>query len=182
MYVFAGTSPSRDPSRNNQYQGIFVDRFGTLKPEHIEDNMKQVTRFSLRLAGQRGSWRGGPGQPFETIQSGDHVNIYCHSLGVGPYARDKYPPTHGVPVLYSVDDQTLIVHPSSLGFRLDPNNRQIIRQYDEGTLDFAQSEAFERKGYLNPDDRVGSIKPAPAPSLDSERHGKRKSQIIMSLV
>jgi hypothetical protein len=81
IYLLAGNDLHRDPKLNNQIQGIFVDDRGKIKPEMVESKLKQVTRFSIRLAGQAGRWRKYNEQPFETIQSGDKVNLYCHSLG-----------------------------------------------------------------------------------------------------
>ncbi|OCT47236.1 hypothetical protein CLCR_02283 [Cladophialophora carrionii] len=158
IYLLAGNEFQRNPKLNNQIQGIFVDEGGKIKPEMVESKLRQVTRFSIRLAGQGGWWRKYNQQPFETIQSGDKVNIYCHSVGVGPYANIEHPPGIATPVLYSPTERRLLLPASRRTLLNNGNLREILRQYDEGTLPVADRMGFEMKGHLTSDDRIGKIK------------------------
>ncbi|ETI25420.1 hypothetical protein G647_02193 [Cladophialophora carrionii CBS 160.54] len=158
VYLLAGNEFHRNPKLNNQIQGIFVDEGGKIKPEMVESKLRQVTRFSIRLAGQEGCWRKYNQQPFETIQSGDKVNLYCHSVGVGPYANIEHPPEIATPVLYSPTERRLLLPASRRTLLNNGSLREILRQYDEGTLPVADRMAFEMKGHLTSDDRIGKIK------------------------
>jgi hypothetical protein len=136
-----------------------VDERGKIKPEMVESKLKQVTRFSIRLAGQADRWRKYNEQPFETIQSGDKINLYCHSLGVGPYANIEDPPAFATPILYSPSERRLVLPASRTTLLSNVNLRELLRQYDEGTLTVADRMAFESKGFVASDDRIGKIKP-----------------------
>lgn len=128
---------------------------GQLKPEGVEPS--DINRFSFRLAGAAGLWKKHDTQPPEILKSGDQVNIYCHSLGIGPYANIEKPPEIASVVLYSAHERKF-----SVDFDDHVNTseiRTIIQQYDYGILQRRDQDAFERKGYLAPADRVGKIKP-----------------------
>ncbi len=51
---------------------------------------------SLRPAGTTGLWYPGRVPPHEH-KSGDDLNVYCHSLGLGSYANLNKPPTQPAP-------------------------------------------------------------------------------------
>jgi len=134
---------------------MFVNSLGQLKPEGVAPS--DINRFSFRLAGSGGQWKKYDTQPLETLKSGDQVNIYCHSLGVGPYANIESPPRRATPIRYSPSNRKIAVLLED--FVQSESTRTIIRNYDCGELSKRDQEVFELKGYLSSNDRIGKIKP-----------------------
>jgi hypothetical protein len=116
-----------------------------------------INRFSFRLAGELGPWKKHDKQPLQELESGNQVNIYCHSLGVGPYANIENPPTLAVPIRYSAEERKLAVFVPE-EYAKNKGVRSIVEQYDCGTLAPEDRDAFEEKGYLNSTDRIKKIK------------------------
>lgn len=56
----------------------------------------KISRYSFRQADTRGQWQPHPANP-KTIGSGDHINLYCHSLSRGPFADVAHPPKIATP-------------------------------------------------------------------------------------
>src|ERR1700742_2586711 len=68
---------------------------GRLAPVMFDGTSNRVWRFSLRPSQRVGVWRPQTALVKEDgIQSGDPVNLYCHSLGLGPFATLMKPPVH----------------------------------------------------------------------------------------
>jgi hypothetical protein len=125
---------------------MFVGSDGSLKPPGIapgDDN-----RFSIRMAGTAGKWNPSRNPP-QVIHSGDQINLYCHSVGVGPYGSLSASPDEASPVIRtttSTGSTKLIVpvHPGSF----ENPDRNLIQQYDKGTLPLGEKLAFERMGLI----------------------------------
>jgi hypothetical protein len=99
VFLVTGNSYERSSEKGGQIPGLFVNSLGQLKPESVAPS--DINRFSFRLAGSGGHWKKYDTQPLETLKSGDQVNVYCHSLGVGPYANIENPPRRATPIQYS---------------------------------------------------------------------------------
>lgn len=167
VFLVTGTSYKRHPDKGDQIPGLFVNSNGQLKPEGVEPS--DINRFSFRLAGAAGRWKKYDTQPPEILKSGDQVNIYCHSLGIGPYANIEKPPKVASAVLYSPHERKFAVN-----FDDHVNTsevRSVIQQYDYGTLQRRDRDAFEMKGYLTSTDRVKKIKPNKTPSAQPFSYG-----------
>jgi hypothetical protein len=125
---------------------MFVSSDGSLKPPGV--NPGDLNRFSFRPAGTTGRWNPSR-KPPRVIQSGEQVNIYCHSVGVGPYGSISKPPAEASPVMYtelSGDPGKLFVpvHPSAF----ESPDRDLIQKYDKGELSHGDKLAFEKIGLI----------------------------------
>jgi len=100
-----------------------------MKPELIENRVKQVTPFSMRFAGDESYWNS---HCFEMIHSGDAVELYCHSLGLGPYSSIAKPPTRALPVLFEI--QRLSMGTQFMRFFRDEVSGNLRQQHDEDRL------------------------------------------------
>ena len=106
-------------------------------------------RFSLRKDGSETKW-----DPFKhscKFQNGDFVNIYCHSVGLGPYANLRSPPQIAIPVAWSKTDKSCLIQIPNLnmGFGAPYPQRRILQaEYDTGTMSARDQEVCERTGFI----------------------------------
>ena len=125
---------------------MFVSSDGSLKPPGVAPG--DLNRFSFRPAGTTGKWNPLR-KPSRVIQSGEQVNIYCHSVGVGPYGSISKPPAEASPVIYS----ELSGDPGKLFVPVQPSafespDRDLIQKYDKGELSLGDKLAFEKMGLI----------------------------------
>jgi hypothetical protein len=120
-----------------------------------------TNRFSFRLAGSTGKWNPSR-KPPSVIKSGDQVNIYCHSVGVGPYGSISKPPAEASPVkIFDYQGKKLWVPVNRVAF--GSPDRELIQQYDRGELPQDDKLAFEKMGLI-----TGlSLAPGPTESVES---------------
>ena len=123
---------------------------------------EDVHRFSFRLAGSTGKWNPLR-EPPRVIQSGDQINLYCHSVGVGPYASISKPPAEASPVVYAKQSKTLFVPVQGSAF--DSDDRNLIQQYDNGKLGHHDREAFEKMGLITSD----RLAPGPTQTIEKTK-------------
>ena len=90
----------------------------------------------------------------QVIRSGDQVHLYCHSLGLGPYANINRPPQIATPVMRIGRDSQIILPIPAVTER-DENHRNITA-YEKGTLSAIEQEAFERLGMFTLEDIISS--------------------------
>lgn len=125
---------------------MFVSSDGSLKPPGVAPG--DLNRFSFRPAGTTGKWNPSR-KPPRVIQSGEQVNIYCHSVGVGPYGSISKPPAEASPVMYtelSGDPGKLFVPVQPSAF--ESPDRDLIQKYDKGELSHGDKLAFEKIGLI----------------------------------
>lgn len=107
-------------------------------------------RFSLRSVTRSGAWKPNLADKDALISDGDEVHLYCHSLGLGPYASLQRPPSFATPASYRKRsdegyDIKVQVHPE---YR-EPFCQELIRLYDTNKLIPAEQEAFEKMGMVS---------------------------------
>ena len=102
-----------------------------------------VCRFSFRKDGETGPWR--PQRSGLDIKSGEKVNLYCHSVGLGPFSDCESPPMEAAPV-HVTPDGKLFVPISSIS--KSSRTSELIRDYDLGTLSGDDTAAFEKMGLI----------------------------------
>ena len=106
-------------------------------------------RFSLRKDGTRTKW--DPFKHSSKFQNGDFVNIYCHSVGSGPYANLRNPPHIVIPVVWSKNDKSCKIQIPSLdsGFGAAYSQVRILQaEYDTGTMSARDQEVCERAEFI----------------------------------
>lgn len=131
----------RDMNPENQFTGVFVAPNGTIKDD---THGKVVCRFSFRRHGEEGAWK--PQLPGQVIKSGESVNLYCHSVGLGPFSDINSPPAEAAPV-YVTSTGKLLVPISSF---TDPTRvRELIQDYELGKLSDNDTAAFEKMGFIS---------------------------------
>ena len=132
---------------NSGYQ----KRLGHLAPQPTNaPSINPRCRFSLRRARQSGAWDPRPLKPKE-IKSGEQVQLFCHSLGLGPFANLDRPPSFASPAkkLHKGDSIRLVFAPSEEFLLAMLGRLDIISGYDYGSLDVADKEAFEKMGLVS---------------------------------
>ena len=125
---------------------MFVSSDGSLKHPGVAPG--DLNQFSFRPAGTTGKWNPSR-KPPRVIQSGEQVNIYCHSVGVGPYGSISKPPAEASPVMYtepSRDPGKLFVPVQPSAF--ESPDRDLIQKYDKGELSHGDKLAFEKIGLI----------------------------------
>lgn len=128
---FLFTSPLTD-RQHVQDGSILVRSDGRLNSPEVVSEFEDVNRFSFRLAGTTGRWNPARDPP-RFIQSGDQANIYCHSVGLGPYRHISSPPAEASSVMLdSYSARHLSVPVTRIAF--ESPDRELIRQYDNGQL------------------------------------------------
>ena len=105
-------------------------------------------RFSIRhVVSKRDRWAP---QRQQIVRSGDTVLLYCHSLGIGPFANITRPPEEALPVMcIGSDNQIVLPVPE---FTDHEDNYRSVSSYDNGTMPPADQEAYERMGIFTTDD------------------------------
>lgn len=98
-------------------------------------------RFSLRHVVSGDRWAP---ERQQIVRSGDQVILYCHSLGIGPFANITRPPEKASPLMYIGADKHIVLPVPRLTDHRD--NDKIISSYDNGTMSAADQEAYERIG------------------------------------
>lgn len=131
-------------SDGNGLNSIFVSSDGSLKPPGVAH--EDIYRFSFRLAGTTAKWNPVR-EPPPIIHSGDQVNLYCHSVGVGPYASTSKPPAEASPVLYASNDPRKLFVPVQRTAFESPD-RDLIQQFDSGRLSKSDKSADEKMGMI----------------------------------
>jgi hypothetical protein len=127
---------------DNQLTGIFVAADGTIKDD---THGRFVCRFSFRRLGEKGAWK--PQLPGQVIKSGESVNLYCHSVGLGPYSDVNSPPAEASPVCVTPNGKLLVPIP---GFTKSAGVRKLIQDYDLGKLgNDDYYAAFEKMGFVS---------------------------------
>ncbi len=124
---------------------------------------EDLHRFSFRLAGTTGRWNPLR-EPPRVIQSGDQVNIYCHSVGVGPYASASKPPAEASQVLYAKHDPRKFLVPVHRTAFESPD-RDLIIQFDSGKLSASDKAAFEKMGLIT----TRELAPGPIQTVETSR-------------
>lgn len=126
---------------------IFVSLDGCLSPPEVVS--QRANRFSFRLAGTTGRWNPTRDPP-RFIQSGDQVNIYCHSVGLGPYRHVSSPLVEASPVgsliRVSVAGKTTRMFVPATQDAFISLDRDLIQQYDNSGLSEADTSTFEKIG------------------------------------
>jgi hypothetical protein len=130
----------RDMTLNNQFTGVFVAIDGKIKNE---EHSAAVCRFSFRKHGKEGAWQPFPGQ---AIESGENVNLYCHSVGLGPFSDINSPPAEAA-LVYATSTGKLFVPISSNS--KSTRVLDLVRDYDLGTLSDDDASAFEKMGFIS---------------------------------
>lgn len=122
-------------------------QWGRLKPQRPSIKAGTICRFSIRISGQSGPWQ--PNSPIHAgqIKSGDTVNLYCHSVGLGPFANDSRPPACASPALIAPGSHELVFPLIEDSF--SPGTRRLIESYDNNTLSSSEKEAFEKMGFVS---------------------------------
>jgi hypothetical protein len=146
---------------------MFVSSDGGLEPPEVPPG--DINRFSFRRAGATGKWNPSM-NPLQILKSGDSVNLYCHSVGVGPYGSILKPPAEASPVKYTGSrghPETIFVPVQRTAF--ETPDRQLIQGYDNGTLSPGDQSAFEKMGLIT------SRELAPGPA---ERAETTKTRVI----
>ena len=122
-----------------------------LRPQYTEKpRQNSHCRFSLRKLGQSDAWNPKPITP-ESIRSGDYVQLFCHSLGLGPFANVNRPPVTASPAHFrdpcDGDFRELAFHRQE-DF-LPASAQELLAAYDSGTLQAADTNVFELRGSLS---------------------------------
>lgn len=117
-----------------------------------------ISRFSIRLAGTSGPWNPTR-QPPQMIKSGDQVNLYCHSMGLGPYANVSRPPTYASPALCDLSNRSICFVTAYDSF--SPMVRSLITAYDGRSIPAEVRDAFEKMGIISVEEF------APGPNLQT---------------
>lgn len=99
MFLVAGRSPSRDKDRGNQVPGLWVNHAGELRPETSSEKGGSIMRWSFRKTLDMAPWKSD--YPHGTIQDGDEVYLFCHSLMMGLFRDPEVPPRVASPVCWS---------------------------------------------------------------------------------
>ena len=154
------------PESDGNLGSIFVSSDGSLKPPGVPPG--DTNRFSFRLVGTTGKWNPSRKPPL-VLKSGDSVNIYCHSVGVGPYGSIVKPPAEASPVMKYTrlpeNPVKLFVPVERTAFEYP--DRDMIQKYDKGTLSQGNRSAFEKMGLIT------SHELAPGPTEIVETTKKR---------
>jgi hypothetical protein len=115
-------------------------------PHRVAASTQDPHVFSLRLAGAAGQW--SPSRKI-LLKSGDKVDLYCHSIGLGPYLNPNMPPTCASPALVIKGNERALVFPALS--RLDSGgNNDLIDAYNNRTLEAGHKDAFEKMGFISP--------------------------------
>lgn len=148
-------------SDENGFYSMFVSSNGSLKPPGVHPG--DLNRFSFRIAGTTGKWNPSRHPP-RIIRSGDQVNIYCHSVGVGPYGSISSPPAEASPVMdteVSGGPGKIFVPVKRTAF--ESPDRDLILQYDEGKLAHGDKLAFEKMGLIT----IAHLAPGPTAVVET---------------
>lgn len=98
-------------------------------------NNRDCVRFSLRYANRYGQWHPTT-DPVGSIASGDEVSLWCHSMGIGPFANVDQSPAFAIPARQSTTSKICFVDASHSNVLKRPfPQRQVAGEYDAGTLD-----------------------------------------------
>lgn len=103
-------------------------------------------------------------EPPPIIHSGDQVNLYCHSVGVGPYTSISKPPAEASPVLYASNDPRKLFVPVQRTAFENPD-RDLIQQFDSGRLSKSDKSAFEKMGMITSQE----LAPGPTQTVEISR-------------
>jgi hypothetical protein len=148
--------------------------FRASEKHHTQQNLTQLTsntcqrhwpmrtggspcRFSFRLAGSSGPWLPKVDSP-HVLSSGEEVNLYCHSLELGPYRDLKRPPTHASPAVFGLINSDTSIWENRLDSLYFPVSecatyavKELAAGYDSGKMTLGDQEAFERMGFFSSD-------------------------------
>lgn len=79
------------------------------------------------------------------IMSGDRVKLFCHSLGLGPFATFLSPPSSACAATYS-DELITFGIPRNI---ISSEIQQLVSRYDGYKLTRAEMDAFEKMGFIS---------------------------------
>lgn len=79
--------------------GLWVNHAGELRPETSSEKGGSIMRWSFRKTLDMAPWKSG--YPHGTIQDGDEVYLFCHSLMMGLFRDPAVPPRVASPVCWS---------------------------------------------------------------------------------
>lgn len=92
------------------------------------------------------------------LSSGEEVNLYCHSLELGPYRDLKRPPTHASPAVFGLINSDTSIWENRLDSLYFPVSecatyavKELAAGYDSGKMTLGDQEAFERMGFFSSD-------------------------------
>lgn len=120
---------------------------GALSPSIPVSSPARTWRFSLRRISELGQWNPAKNALPESpgIMSGDKVKLFCHSLGLGPFATFLSPPSSACAATCSDDCITFGI-PQNI---ISPEIRQLVYLYDSYKLTRDDMDAFEKMGFIS---------------------------------
>ena len=81
----------------------------------------------------------------QEVKSGDKVHLFCHSLGLGPFANPDHPPSFAHPAIALRRGE----HPKLVfGTSLDRSWQSYFAKYDTGQLSAKEQEVCEKMGMV----------------------------------